>query len=170
MKLRIVIAALLMTGMALMPASASAKGVTQVRVSGPDLVQPINFGAEGAGNVAQATGLYSAFFDTTPPSPDPRLLSEDLGKPYTATYTYAVPEQRTERQGIVRQELYPYAAGGAVTYTPAGQRLFNATSRGTWHRDARLASILIAAGLPAPAPAPSQAVSTAVDATPRLTG
>jgi hypothetical protein len=170
MKLRILVAASFAAAMTLIPAGAGAKGVDQVTVSGPDLAKPIAFGTEGAGNLAQAAGLFSAFFDTGPAPADPRLPGEDLGKRYIATYTHSFPEERTERHGTVRQELYPFAAGGAVAYTPAGQRLFNATSRATWHRDTRLAPILTAAGLPAPLPVPSQPVSTAVDATPRLTG
>jgi hypothetical protein len=170
-KLRTLIAVSFATAVALMPDPADAKGVDSVRVSGPGLTQPIELGAEGAGNLAQAAGLYGAFFDTVPPTPaDPSPPSDDLGPRYTATYTYIAPEQRTKRRGTLRQELYPFAAGGAVAYTPSGQRLFNATSRGGWQRNPRLATALIAAGLPAPAPAPPRAVPTAVDTTPRLTG
>jgi hypothetical protein len=170
MNLRVLVAALLAAAIAFIPGAADAKGVTQVRISGPDLAKPIALGTEGAGYLAQTAGLYGAFFATGPPPTDPRLPLEDLGRRYIATYTYSVPEQRTERQATVRQELYPFAAGGAIAYTPRGQKLFNATCRSTWHRDARLAPILIAAGLPPPASAPSQPASTPVEATPRLTG
>jgi len=170
MKLRILVAALLAAAVALIPQGANAKGVTRVRISGPDLARSITLSAEGADRVAQAAALYSAFFDAGPPPPDPRLPSEDLGKRYTATYTFATPEARTDPQATLRQELYPFADGGPVAYTPPGQTLFDATSRGVWHRDARLAPILIAAGLPAPAPTPSQPVSAPVEATPQLTG
>jgi len=170
MKPRILVVALVAAATALIPGGADAKGVTQVRISGADLATPITLSSEGAGHLAQAAGLNSAFFDAGPPPPDPRLPSEDLGRRYTATYTFATPEARTDPQATLRQELYPFADGGPVAYTPPGQTLFDATSRGVWHRDARLAPILIAAGLPAPAPTPSQPVSAPVEATPQLTG
>jgi hypothetical protein len=169
MKLRILVAALLAAAVALIPGDVNAKGVTQVRISGPDLARPIILSTEAA-DLAQAAGLYSAFYEAGPPPVDPRLPSEDLGKRYTATYTFDVPEARTDRRATLRQELYPFAIGGSLSYTPPGQKLFDATSRGVWHRDARLALVLIAAGLPAPAPTPSQSVSAPVEATPRLTG
>jgi hypothetical protein len=171
MNLRILMAGSFATAMVLIPAAADAKGVAEVTVSGPNLATPMKLGAEGAGNLAQAAGLYRAFFETVPPTPvDPNPPSDDLGPRYVAIYTFVAPEQRSERRGTLRQELYPFAAGGAVAYTPPGQKLFNATSRGGWHRDARLTTILFAAGLPAPSPSPSVAVPTAVDATPGLTG
>lgn len=171
MNLRLLIAGSLATAMVLIPAAADAKGVAEVTVSGPNLAKPMKLGAEGASNIAQATGLYGAFFETVPPTPvDPNPPSADLGPRYVAIYTYAAPEQRSERRGTLRQELYPFAAGGAVAYTLAGQKLFNASSQGGWHRDERIATILIAAGLPAPSPSPSLAVPPAVDATPPLAG
>src|SRR5215216_2597778 len=116
MKLRILVAALLAAAVALIPQGANAKGVTQVRISGPDLARSITLADEGADRLAQAAALNSAFFDAGPPPPDPRLPSEDLGRRYTATYTFAVPEARTDRQATLRQELYPFAAGGGLGY------------------------------------------------------
>jgi hypothetical protein len=169
MKARILAGAALATAVALLPAAADAKGVTQVTVSGPDLARSITLSTENANYLAQATGLYSAFFNTVPPATlEPSPPSDTLGPRYVATYTYSIPEQRTERQATLRQELYPLAVGGPVAYTPPGQKLFDATSRAGWHHDPRLAPLLIAAGIPAPAP--PQPVSTPVDATPRLTG
>ncbi|MGH2724891.1 MAG: hypothetical protein ACRDI0_11645 [Actinomycetota bacterium] len=47
------------------------------------------------------------------------LTAAELGPRYVVTYRF---EPSTQDE-IVRQELYPHAKGGPVTYTPAGQRL-----------------------------------------------
>jgi hypothetical protein len=169
-KLRAVLGATLACGLTLIPDTASAKGVQQASVSGPGLRTPIHLGVEGTGSLAEAAGLYAAFFQTTSPL-EPNQPPGDLGPRYIARYTYAVPERQTERQGTLRQELYPFAANGAVTYTPPGEKLFQTTSRGGWHRaDAHLTMVLVAAGVPVPASAQSHRAPTPVDAAPRLTG
>ena len=169
MKLRTVVGAILACGLALIPATADAKGVEQVTLSGPGLATPIQLGAEGSNRLADAAGLYAALRDTTSPSESTQPPAE-LGPRYIATYTYGAPEQQTERRGTLRQDLYPFAADGPVAYTPPGQKYFQTTSQGAWHRDERLAMLLVAAGVPAPASAASSAPQTAVDATPQLTG
>ena len=49
----------------------------------------------------------------------------------------------------IRQDLYPYARGGAVTYTRPGQPIFDMTTRGGWYRDPELKRTLVRLGLPA---------------------
>jgi hypothetical protein len=67
-------------------------------------------------------------------------------------------------ESTIRQDLYPYAKDGPVTYTRPGQRFFETeTTRGGWYRaSTALKETLVQAGLPArkggqpaAAPAPS---------------
>jgi hypothetical protein len=73
----------------------------------------------------------------------------ELGPRYTITYTLPGPTTRG-----LRQDLYPYAAGGSVTYTKPGQPFFDGQrTRGGWYvAPARLKETLVALGLPPTAP------------------
>jgi hypothetical protein len=175
MKRRLLLGVAVASGLALSPAVASAKGVTQASMSGPGLTSPVRLGAEGAGRLADAAKLYATF--STPvsgPGPlqaDPR--AGDLGPRYVATYTFAVPEQRQHGQGSIRQDLYPFATTGPVVYTPPGQKLFATTTSGGWHAACpALTLVVIADGVPIPPSyhplAPPPAVT--VDAQPVLAG
>jgi hypothetical protein len=48
------------------------------------------------------------------------LTAAELGPKYVVTYRFDAGSTAAE---IVRQELYPYANGRPVTYTPPGQRI-----------------------------------------------
>jgi hypothetical protein len=73
-----------------------------------------------------------------------------LGPRYTIRY--AVPNG-TESPNSIRQALYPYAKHGAVTFMPAGQKIFDRTTVGGWYRGgAALKRVLVAHGLPRKAP------------------
>ena len=69
----------------------------------------------------------------------------------------------------VRQDLYPYAPAGPVTYMEPGQKLFGTKTSGGWFQAERqLKGILVSAGLPpkapeAPAPAPAPGRSFPID-------
>ena len=162
MKTRILLAALLGALLVLAPGPAHAKGVEGVTVTGPGLEQPIDIGIQEAANeLAQTAGLYDGLFVSTngtlAASPPPG----DLGPRYVADYRLAGgPDGAAE----VRQELYPFATGGAVTYTPPGQRPFGSeASPGGWFAaGTALTDLLIAAGVSAPA--------GAVVSAPRLAG
>ena len=57
-------------------------------------------------------------------------------------------------EDLIRQDLYPYAAGGPVTYIPAGQTLFETRQTvGGWYRATPdVKGVLVRAGLPESAP------------------
>jgi hypothetical protein len=151
-------------------ATAHAKGPIAATIDGPGAGGGISLGGNGEpgsgeplGSLSDHAGLFPAAFGQ---EPDPMLAgrpSGDLGPRYTITYQ--LPDQSGETSRI-RQDLYPYAAGGPVTYTRPGQRFFGSEStRGGWFRGtAGLKQTLVEAGLPAqeggrvtsrPAPAPS---------------
>jgi hypothetical protein len=49
-------------------------------------------------------------------------------------------------------DVYPYAAGGAVTYTAPGQPIFSSETDGGWFRGPELKRVLVQTGLPRTAP------------------
>ena len=117
------------------PAAALAKGPSEGSISGPAFSKTVKVLNDGGGgspgdNLTQASGFFPAAFGQSPDPMLPRKPAGRLGPVYTVTWT--VPGNGTHR---IRQELYPYAQGGAVSYTKAGQPIFGATARGGWYRD-----------------------------------
>jgi len=139
------------------PLAASAKGPSEGTISGPGFSKTVNVLNDGGGgspgdNLTQASGFFPAAFGQ---SPDPMLHgrpSGSLGPRYTIVWK--VPNGGGENYRF-RQDLYPYASGGAVSYTKPGQSIFGARSQGGWYRDAGLKSTLVALGLPRQAPSSS---------------
>jgi len=161
MKTRILIAPLLGALLALVPGTAHAKGAQDVTVTGPGLAQPLAFATpEVASELAQEAGLYEGLFGTSNEALAASAPRGELGPRYVAEYRLAGPDDPVE----VRQELYPFAVGGAVTYTPPGQRSFESEpSPGGWFAaGSALTDLLVAAGVPVPA--------GAVVSTPRVAG
>jgi hypothetical protein len=104
------------------PAAAKV-GIAEVRISGPGL------GAEGLRITGSAMeGMWDSGIDRAGGLDDMRagsarelgIRATDLGPKYVVTYRL---DAGTKRAEIVRQELYPYAKGGPVTYAPTGQRI-----------------------------------------------
>jgi hypothetical protein len=175
MKLRALIMAALAAVLLVIPVAAVAKESlpTAATIHGEDLAAPITVRGNAApysgtdlAILVQHGGLLAAMF--LPPQESglvPNPPSGDLGARYTVTYL--IP--RAGGGVKVRQELYPYAAGGPVTYTPAGQ--LGAEGRrvqaGWWQNTPGFRVSLIALGLPdrpargAPTPTPSTAVPRA---------
>ena len=134
---------------------ASAKGADQATISGPDLTQPIVLAGDGEpgsgqlGVLSDGSGLFLAMFGG---SGGQQLISDapagTLGPKYELAYR--VPGG-TSTPDVVRQDLYPMAAGGPVTHTAAGQPAFGGTTRGGWYRAPSGFTLLLAAlGLPVP--------------------
>ena len=73
-----------------------------------------------------------------------------LGPRYTIVWTVPGPPGPATHR--VRQDLYPYARGGAATYTKPGQPIFDGTTQGGWYRNPELKSMLVTIGLPKVAP------------------
>ena len=114
-----------------LPASALGKGPTAATMDGPS--GGITFGGdEGSGPLGalvQQSGWFAAVFEQTP---NPMLASRpkgDLGPRYTVTYTVPGPDNDTF---VVRQDIYPYAKTGPVTYLAPGQPIFDMKTRGGW--------------------------------------
>jgi hypothetical protein len=167
MRRRILVATVLTAGVALVPTPADAKGAKDVTVSGPGLAMPIRLDNGGdfggsANRLWQASGLLVQTPDRVTPNVPQKGA---LGPRYLATFQWLVGPQET---APIRQELYPFADAGAVSYTPPRQRGLHVSSRSGWYRAGpELTLLLVAAGVPVPA---GYAAPAPVAAQPLLTG
>jgi hypothetical protein len=135
---------------------AMAKGPDQATITGPGLDTPIvvsGYGEPGSGSglgeLAEGSGLFLVMFEAS--EAGRRLAAEkpagSLGPRFELSYR--VPDG-TGTGSTVRQELYPQAPGGPVTYTEAGQAVFGTTTLGGWYRTpAGFGDVLERLGVPA---------------------
>jgi LPXTG-motif cell wall-anchored protein len=151
--------ALVLAALAL-PAAAAAKGPSEGTISGPGFAKTVKVLYDGGGgspgdNLSQASGFFPAAFGQSPDPMLPGKPSGRLGPRYTVVWT--VPGNGA---APIRQELYPYARGGSVSYTKPGQRIFGMATHRGWYRDTALKRTMVALGLPAKAPSSSTGPST----------
>jgi hypothetical protein len=140
-----------------LPATADAKGPSVARITGPGLTTPLTINGNGEGGNSTNLGLLvdaSGFFPQAfGQSPNPLLREQpavpQLGARYTVTYTVPGPTTST-----LRQELYPYATGGPISYMEPGQAIWDMKTHGGWYRaSSELPGMLVDAGLPKTPPA-----------------
>jgi hypothetical protein len=101
------------------PASAKVESITEANVTGPGLEGGLRIEAP------DTEGLWESGIDVAGGLDDARvdsveelgLTPADLGPSYRVTYRFDGDDD------LIRQDLYPYAKGGPVTYTPPGQEL-----------------------------------------------
>jgi hypothetical protein len=136
----------------IVPAAAQAKGPDQARISGPGLDKTIvlsGMGEDGTGPLGELTmnaGFFQTMFGQTPDTRLAHRPSGNLGARYKVVYRVPGPNGNS----FVRQDLYPYANGGAVTYMRPGQHFWG-TQRtvGGWYRaTTTVKPALVHAGLP----------------------
>jgi hypothetical protein len=146
----------------LAPTGAAAKGPSAATIAGPGLSTPVSVTGEGEGDASTDLGLlvmdggwFQQVFGASG-SPGVRLHSapRGLGAGYVVTYT--VPGGSTTSK--LEQSLYPYAAGGPVTYMRPGQVFWDTQkTSGGWNRGtAQLKQMLLSAGLPKSPPPASE--------------
>jgi hypothetical protein len=161
MKLRILVAAVLASGLALISTTVSAKGLQEVTVSGPGLVSPIRFSDNFANELARRSGFFRGTADGVTAGPP----AGALGPRYGATYRWNFGQGEPT---FLRQDLYPFAAPGPLAFTPRGQKPFEGRLKGGWSRAGpELTMLLVAAGVPVP---PTYASAVPVVQTPPVTG
>jgi hypothetical protein len=155
------------------PTAAQAKGASAATISGggPGGLPggPVTLkgdGEPGAGtdlaNLADEAGVFSLLFEDGPGGELAAAPAGDRGPRYTITWTFPNGAGTEDK---VRQLVWPYAAGGPVTFMASGQRVLDGTTKGGWYRAAdSLRLRLIRLGLPdrqplaapaRPAPAPA---------------
>jgi len=187
MKPRVLAVAALAALLLAVPTAAQAKGATAATIDGggPGGLPggPITLGGDGEpgsgtdlGMLAQGSGLYTVVFGDDPGAVLKAAPTDRLGPRYTITWTFPDPNGGKDQK--VRQRVYPYAAGGPVTFTPAGQPVLDITTGSGWYQgfDGFRAQ-LIELGLPnrdpltsatpaSPAPSPAPASPEPAPATP----
>lgn len=140
-----------------LPAEALAKGPTTATISGPGLAKPLKLGGPRGWNtnspmaiLANDGGFFQVGWGTQPARALAKSPTKSLGPKYLVVYFVPGPSGQGDR---IRQELYPYAKGGLLTYMRAGQPFFRTRrTQGGWFRPRpRLKAALIEAGLPATA-------------------
>ena len=149
----------------LLPGTALAKGPSAAAISGPGLGKTIRISGNGEaagtalGELTVAVGFFPSAFRQEPNPMLPGRPDGNLGPKYTIRYVVPGPYRKTFH---IAQDLYPYAAGGAVAYMRPGQKLFDFTTRGGWFRGGTaLKQTLVREGLPARAPSASSGTSLA---------
>jgi hypothetical protein len=179
MKPRVLAVLALAALLLVVPTAAQAKGATAATIDGggPGGTPggPITLRGDGEpgsstdlGLLAQGSGLYTVVFGDDPGAVLKAAPTDRLGPRYTITWTFPDPSGGKDRN--VLQRVYPYAAGGPVTFTPAGQPVLDTTTTAAWYQGFDgLRQQLIDLGLPNRnplAPAPT-ATPTPAPATPQ---
>jgi hypothetical protein len=178
--LAILVLALLL---AAVPTAAQAKGASAATISGggPGGLPggPIELkgdGEPGAGTdlaiLAAAAGVFALLWEDGTGAALASAPTTRRGPRYTITWTFPNGAGGEDK---VLQSVWPYAAGGPVTFMASGQKVLDGATRGGWFRAAdNLREQLVTLGLPdrpplaapaapapatpAPAPAPSSPV------------
>lgn len=127
-------------------APASAKGPTKAIIEGKGLVAPITLdgsGEPGSGAIlsrlAESSGIFDALGVASALAVTERPKGE-LGPRFVITWYFPDP---------LIQEVYPYAEGGPLAYTEAGQTLYGHDVGGGWHRAGpALRDLLVEVGIP----------------------
>jgi hypothetical protein len=128
--------------------AASAKGPAAATVDGDGYEAPVALDLDGHWALVEDLGFFATVFRT---EPDPTLdgaPAGDLGPRLVVSWEVPGPGGDVD---VVRQDVYPYAEAGPVTYLAPGQAVMGQRSYGGWFAaPAGLADDLVAAGLPAP--------------------
>jgi hypothetical protein len=146
----------------LLAAPALAKGPSGAKITGPGLDGGgISLKSNGGGDPSSGTPLgdlteFGGFFPATyGQEPDPMLRDRptgSLGPKYTVEYDVPGPDGDLS---TLRQDVYPYAEPGPLTYMKPGQPFFDGeqgTNGGWYVAPQELKTRLVEAGLPRTAP------------------
>jgi hypothetical protein len=151
-----VVAAVAGLAVLMMAGPAAAKGADQATITGPGISTPIVVGGdgepgstEGLGQLGDASGLFVAMFG--PDSSGAMALSSTaptgpLGPRFELTYRVPGGNPKPD---TLKQDAYPLAAGGPVTFTAAGQPVLGTRTTGGWYRAPdTFRSLLTSLGVP----------------------
>jgi hypothetical protein len=152
---RILVLAVLAAALLTVPTAAWAKGASKGTVSGGGLPGPITVSGEGEpgsgdllARLAEQTGAYVAMYgqDAGSGTLDAAKPAGNLGTHYLVTYSIPSP---AGGEDTVRQDLYPFAASGPVTFTAGGQHFMDGmeTGNGWFQAPATLRETLAAIGV-----------------------
>ena len=148
--------------LAVVPPAAQAKGATGATISGggpgglaggPHTQK--GEGEPGSGphqaDQAQTARVWAVLFDDGPGGELASVpATADRGPRYTITWIFPNGAGTEDK---VRQSVWPYAAGGPLTFMASGQPVLDATTKGGWFQATDdLRQSLIALGLPSRQP------------------
>jgi MYXO-CTERM domain-containing protein len=147
--------------LAVVPTAAQAKGASGATISGGGGSGgglpggPIDIkgdGEPGSGSdlstLAEEAGMWAVLFEGGPAGgvKDAPTPAAQRGPRYTITWTFPNGAGTEDK---VRQFVWPYAAGGPVTYLAPGQKVLDTRSEGGWYQASDvLRRSLIDLGLP----------------------
>jgi hypothetical protein len=152
------------------PTVARAKGASAATISGGGSGGlpggPITLkgdGEPGSGtdlaNLADQAGVFTLLFEDGSGGELEAVPTGRRGPRYTITWTFPNGQGTDD---TVRQSVWPYAAGGPLTYMASGQPVLESRTKGGWYRASdSLRQNLVSLGLPdrqplaASAPAPA---------------
>jgi hypothetical protein len=148
---------------------ASAKGfIAEADISGPGLGGGVGGGggirieAPDADRMWEAGIMESGKWDTLTAF---RMNRGELGPRYTVTYRFEFAFGSGPKRYVAVQDLYPYAEGGPVSYTPPGQQLGEEFAEplpsGWWQAGPEFRMFLVENGLPSTNPMASSAPAAA---------
>lgn len=127
---------------------ASAKGPVGATVDGDGYAAPVELRLDGRWELVEDLGFYATVFRTEPDRTLDAAPTGDLGPRLVVSWEVPGPGGDVE---VVRQDVYPFAPAGPVTYLAPGQDVLGQTTHGGWFAaPAGLADDLAAAGVPAP--------------------
>jgi hypothetical protein len=156
--------------LAAVPTAAQAKGASAATISGggPGGLPggPIDLAGDGEpgsgtdlSNLAEAAGVFALLFEDGPGGELASAPGGRRGPRYTITWTFPNGDGGEDK---VRQSVWPYAAGGPVTYMASGQKVLGTATKGGWFRAGDdLRQLLITLGLPNRPPLATPATPTA---------
>jgi hypothetical protein len=142
-------------------APAAAKGPDQATVTGPGLDGGKVVFRSGGGDpnvgskfmaFVESVGFFPAMFETVPNPMLEKRPDGSLGPRYKVVYRVPGPNGDN---ATIKQDLYPYAFAGVVSYMKPGQPFFGGSekTRGGWFVAGHpTKSTLVAAGFPSSAP------------------
>ena len=145
--------------LAAVPTAAQAKGASAATISGggPGGLPggPIDLAGDGEpgsgtglANLAEAAGVFALLFEDGGQSGELAVApaAGERGPRYTITWTFPNGAGAEDK---VRQSVWPYAAGGPITYMAPASGSWTATTKGGWYRPPTTsARTLITLGLP----------------------
>jgi hypothetical protein len=153
---RILVLAVLAAALLTVPTTAWAKGASKGTVQGGGLSAPVTISGEGEpgsgellARLAEETGAYVAMYGEDGGNSGTLSAARpagNLGTRYLVTYTIPSP---AGGEDAVRQDLYPFAHVGPVTFTTAGQHFMDGmeTTGGWFQAPAALRETLAAIGV-----------------------
>lgn len=162
---RVMLVGAMVALLVLMALPAQAKLTGEATISGPGLMGGGSITVDGDGSPRSGWAAFSGLLDIGATGMKKAPTSE-LGPRYEVVLEIRQPRQEED----IVKHLYPHAEGGALLYTPPGQKLYDVRIRSGWAATTtRLMDHLHEAGLPESLPVLESVTEPAARSDPRAT-